>query len=137
MDRRIVLAFAALVAAQAVHSVEEFVYRLYDVFAPARAVSRLVAIDPGVGFAISNSALLLFGLFCLAGPVRRGRRSAPVLLWGWAIVELANGCGHLGLAAAAGGYFPGLYSAPLLVAAAGLLIAAMTRPFGRSGAGRG
>jgi hypothetical protein len=33
------------------------------------------------------------------------------------VLELANGLGHIALAIAAGGYFPGLATAPLLLAA--------------------
>ena len=132
LDRRIVLSFAALVLAQAVHSVEEFVFRLYDVLAPARAVSLFFSIDPRAGFAVSNSALVLFGLFCLAGPVAQGRRSASPFLWCWGVLEFANGCGHIALAVASGGYFPGLYTAPLLIGAASVLIALLASPLRRN-----
>jgi hypothetical protein len=37
------------------------------------------------------------------------------------VVEIANGVAHAGLAVAAGGYFPGLYTAPLLILAAAWL----------------
>ena len=45
------LAFLLLVVAQAAHSVEEYVTRLYADFAPARFVSTLVSDDPATGFA--------------------------------------------------------------------------------------
>jgi len=51
--------FLALVAAQAAHSLEEYVGRLYDVFPPAAFVSGLLAADRRLGFIAFNLALLL------------------------------------------------------------------------------
>jgi hypothetical protein len=39
--RRTELAFLALILAQTAHSIEEYIARLHDVFAPARFVSSL------------------------------------------------------------------------------------------------
>jgi hypothetical protein len=113
--------FLALILAQAAHSVEEYAFRLYDVLAPARYVSGLFGVDRQIGFVIVNSALVLFGLWCWHARVRRGRRSARALGWFWALLEIANGCAHLALALMAGGYFPGLATAPLLLALGGWL----------------
>jgi hypothetical protein len=107
--------FLALILAQAAHSVEEYVFRLYDVLAPARYVSSLFGVDRQIGFVIVNSALVLFGLWCWQARVRPGRGSARGLAWFWALLEIANGCAHVALAAMAGGYFPGLATAPLLI----------------------
>jgi Protein of unknown function with HXXEE motif len=117
MDQRVARAFLLLVLAQAAHSVEEYVFRLFEVLAPARLVSGLFGLDPATGFAIVNSGLVLFGFACWLGPAKRGGASGRAVAWGWAAVESANGLVHLGLAVAAGGYFPGLYTAPLLIAA--------------------
>src|SRR4051794_28979026 len=114
MNRRAGLAFLLLVLAQACHSVEEYVFRLWERLPPARYVSELAAIDPAAGFAVVNSGLVAFGLWCWAMPVRRGWPSARAFAWGWAGIETANACAHAALAAGAGGYFPGLYTAPLL-----------------------
>jgi hypothetical protein len=107
--------FLALILAQAAHSVEEYVFRLYDVLAPARYVSSLFGIDRQFGFVLANSALVLFGLWCWAARVRPGRGAALGLAWFWALLETANGCAHVALAVMAGGYFPGLATAPLLI----------------------
>lgn len=72
-ERRLSRPFLLLVAAQALHSVEEYVFRLYDVLAPARYVSGLLGFDRAAGFAIVNAALLLFGLWCWQAQVRPGR----------------------------------------------------------------
>lgn len=41
MDSRSRFAFLVLVLAQAAHSAEEYIFKLYDVFVPARFVSGL------------------------------------------------------------------------------------------------
>ena len=111
---------------QALHSIEEYRNRLYEVLAPARAVSGLISPDRRVGFVIFNAALVAFGLWCAAVPIRRGSPPARGLAWAWAILEAANGAVHVLWALWAGAYRPGLYTAPLLVAAA-LLLAAQLR----------
>lgn len=116
MDARSRFAFLALILAQAAHSVEEYVFRLYDVFAPARFVCSLVSDDPATGFVISNTALVLFGLGCYVFAVRTGHRSTRVWVWIWIIIELFNGIGHTAIALAQGAYFPGVATAPLLLA---------------------
>jgi hypothetical protein len=52
MSRKARIAFLALVIAQAAHSIEEYVFRLYDVFAPARFVSRLISANLRTGFIV-------------------------------------------------------------------------------------
>ena len=107
--------FLGLVLAQAAHSVEEYAYRLYDVFPPARFVSGLLSDNLAVGFAIVNAALVLFGVWCYLARVRPNRPSGIGWSWFWTILEGANGAGHLLLAASRGGYFPGAATAPLLL----------------------
>src|SRR4029453_16767557 len=126
MSRSSRLAFLALVLAQAAHSIEEYRTRLYDVFPPARFVSGLVSADRRVGFIIFNVSLVAFGVWCFVGPIRGARPSARALAWAWAALEVANGLGHMAWALAAGGYRPGLASAPFLVAI-GLTLAALLR----------
>ncbi|MBV8685788.1 MAG: HXXEE domain-containing protein [Alphaproteobacteria bacterium] len=120
-------AFLSLVLVQACHSVEEFVFRLWEVLAPARYVSGALGLEPAIGFAVANVGLFLFGAWCWLGPVRGGRPSGRALMWGWGLVETANGCAHLALAAAANGYFPGLYTAPLLIVAGLWLVRSLVR----------
>jgi hypothetical protein len=115
VDTRAPTAFGLLIAAQAAHSVEEYVYRLYDAFAPARFVAGLFGRDLATGFAIANLLIVLFGLWCYVARVRRGHPSSTAYAWGWTAVEAVNGCGHLLFAAVRGGYFPGAATAPLLL----------------------
>lgn len=115
MDARSRNAFAILIAAQAAHSVEEYAFRLFDVFAPARVVSSLFSGNLSAGFAFANAGIVLFGVWCYLARVRPSHPSGRAYAWFWTILELANGLGHTMLAAARGGYFPGLGTAPALI----------------------
>lgn len=130
--RRIPRAFVLLLAAQAVHSIEEYWFRLYDLLAPARAVSDALGLHRPTGFIIANGALIGFGLWCYFARIRPGRPGARGLAWFWAVLELLNGLAHGALALAAGGYFPGVATAPVLLVAGLLLILAL-RAGGRPG----
>ena len=115
MERRGRTLFLLLIAAQAGHSTEEYLTRLYDVLAPARAVSEALGFDRAAGFIVANAALVGFGLWCYFARVRAGHGAARGFAWFWALLEIANGLAHCALALAAGGYFPGLATAPLLI----------------------
>jgi hypothetical protein len=121
MDVRSRHLFLALILAQVAHSIEEYVFRLYDVLAPARIIGGLVSNNLGFGFAVFNAAIILFGFWCYFARVRSGRPSATVWAWFWTILEAGNGTGHLLFAADRGGYFPGAATAPALLILAGWL----------------
>ena len=127
MDARSRAAFLALIAAQALHSAEEYWFRLYDVLAPARILSEAIGPDRATGFLIGNAALLIVALGSYFASIRSGHKTALGLAWFWALVESANGLNHVALALMAGAYFPGVATAPLLLAAAGLLAVRLTR----------
>ena len=127
VDRTTRLAFLLLILAQAAHSIEEYAFRLYDLLAPAHFLADLFGFDRRLGFALFNIAIVLFGLWCWFARVRPQRRSARGLAWFWALLELGNGLGHVGLALLAGGYFPGLITAPLLLATGGWLALRLVR----------
>jgi hypothetical protein len=120
-------AFLALILAQAAHSIEEYVFRLYDVFAPARFVSRLVSNDLALGFAVANAGLVAFGFWCYVARVRANRPSGPAWAWFWTVLEFANGIGHSALALARGDYFPGVGTAPVLVGVSTYLAAKLSQ----------
>jgi len=105
-----------LVLVQAMHSVEEYAFKLYDVFGPARFVSRLVSDDLPTGFAVMNIGLVSLGVWCYLARVRPGHLSARLWVWPWVVVEGANGIGHSVIALERGQYFPGVVTAPLLLA---------------------
>lgn len=58
-------AFLALIVAQAAHSADEYLFRLFDLFPPARFVNGLVSEDLAVAFRLVNAALVLFALWFL------------------------------------------------------------------------
>ena len=116
MDSRTRLAFLVLVIAQAAHSVEEYVFKLYDVFGPARFVSGLVSDDLRLGFAVVNIGIVALGVWCYLARVRPAHVSALQWVWLWVIVEGANGIAHSAIALGRGEYFPGVLTAPLLLA---------------------
>jgi len=121
LDSRARAAFAALIAAQAMHSAEEYRFRLFDVFGPARFASGLVSNDRALGFAILNAGIVLLGILSYWAFVGPARNEARAVAGFWTALELANGVIHTLLAWDRGGYFPGLYTAPLLVGSSSYL----------------
>jgi hypothetical protein len=121
MSPRSKLLFLLLVTAQAAHSVEEYVTRLFEVFAPARFVSGLISEDLALGFAVVNAAFVGVGAWCYVGPVRAGGVAGQIAAAAWIVVELANGIAHISIAAASGAYFSGSLTAVLLVIMAACL----------------
>lgn len=121
MQARIRYAFLALVVAQAAHSIEEYHFALYEVFAPARFASSLVSSNPALGFAVLNAALVALGAWCYLWRVRPGHPSAPAWIWPWVLVELANGVVHPTAGLLRGAYFPGMATAPVLFVLAAYL----------------
>jgi hypothetical protein len=110
------MAFGGIVLAQAAHSVEEFVGRLWESFPPARFLTGLVSPDLERGFLIINVSLVAFGLWCFFWPVRQGWPSAVPLAWAWVALQLINGIGHPLWTLRQGSYTPGVATAPVLLA---------------------
>jgi hypothetical protein len=115
---RITTTFGALVLAQAAHSIEEYLGRLWESFPPARVLAGLISADRERGFLILNIALVAFGVWCLLWPVRRNWPSASRFLWFWIVIETINGVGHPLWSLRQGGYTPGVLTAPILFALA-------------------
>jgi hypothetical protein len=121
------IGFLALVIAQAAHSFEEYVFRLYDVFAPARFVSSLISTNLQTGFLAFNVAFVAFGFWCYAVPVQEGLSVAIPFLWFWIVVELLNGIGHPIISILERSYIPGTITAPFLFTIAVYLTIQITR----------
>jgi hypothetical protein len=111
-------AFAAIVVAQAAHSIEEYVGHLWESFPPATYLTGLISPDHELGFIVINSGLVAFGFWCAVWPVRKEWRSAGSLVWCWIVLETINGVGHLVWSLVQGGYTPGVLTAPVLLALA-------------------
>jgi hypothetical protein len=109
------MAFGGIVLAQAAHSVEEYVGRLWESFPPARFLTGLVSQDLERGFLSINVSLVAFGLWCVFWPVRQGWPSAVPLAWAWVALQAINGIGHPLWTLRQGSYAPGVATAPVLL----------------------
>ena len=127
MSRAARTLFLLLIAVQALHSAEEYHFRLFDRLAPARYIAEAIGLERPLGFAIANILLVGFGFWCWIARVGPNRPSARAFAWFWALLECANGIAHIALAVAARGYFPGLATAPLLLGMGVWLIADLRR----------
>lgn len=123
--------FLGLAATQAAHSIEEYLFNLFDVFEPARFLIGLVAEDLALGFAVVNTMVVAFIFWTYFFRIRPESPNARAWIWGWSLVGLANGIGHILLAINAGAYFPGVVTAPLLVLFSLALIYRLVHPVGR------
>jgi hypothetical protein len=112
---RVKSAFGALVLAQAVHSTEEYLGRLWESFPPARFVSGLVSNDLESGFLFLNVCIVVFGAWCYFWPVRRQWAIATPILWLWIVIETINGIGHPLWCVLQRGYVAGVITAPILL----------------------
>ncbi len=119
--------FLVLILCQALHSVEEYSFALWDVLESARYVSSLISSNLALGFAMANTAIVALGIWSYWGPVRLQKSYARLVVWFWVLLEFANGLGHVWFAVSSQDYFPGLYTAPLLLATSGLLAAQLIR----------
>jgi hypothetical protein len=119
--------FWLLGLAQAAHSMEEMRARLYDFM--WIATERLGLTPMGMSattFALVNMGIIAF-LLGIAPFVAARRDWAIAVAWIAAIVEIANGVGHLTAVLVFRGYAPGAITAPLLIAAGVALIRALAR----------
>jgi hypothetical protein len=110
-------AYVAAIAVQGAHLIEEYRTGFYAEF------PRLLGASPwsGGAFLRFNLAwLVIFGVG--AGGLTRGWQLAVVIALFLALgAGVLNGLGHLVLAARIGAYFPGLYTAPLVLCAGSYL----------------
>ncbi|HEY5547412.1 MAG TPA: HXXEE domain-containing protein [Gemmatimonadaceae bacterium] len=126
-ERRFQLTFGLLILAQAAHSIEEYVGRLWETFPPARALTGLVSPDREFGFLVINVGLVTFGVWCFLWPVSRRWRAATGIATGWGIIELINGVGHPLWSLRQGGYTPGVVTASILLVLSLVLLAQLRR----------
>ena len=115
MNANIKRAFLFVAVFQFLHSVEEYVFELWEHLAPARFLSGLVSDDLPFGFAVINIAIVMLISFSYIVPVRNASPNARRVVWFWAMLETFNGAGHLWLGFSGTAYFPGLYTAPFLL----------------------
>jgi len=113
-NSRVTAAFGTLVLAQAAHSTEESIWRLWESFPPARFVAGLVFDDLQRGFVFLNVCIVAFGVWCYFCLVRRRWPVATMILWGWIVVETINGITHPVWSVIQGGYTPGVVTSLIL-----------------------
>ncbi len=107
--------FLALIVVQMLHSLEEYVFQLFETFPPARFVSGLVSADLSYGFAVINVVVVVLGIACYWWPVRHGWASATPIAWIWIVVELVNGFVHPTWSVIQQSYTPGLVTSLLFL----------------------
>ncbi|WP_353778003.1 HXXEE domain-containing protein [Winogradskyella sp. 3972H.M.0a.05] len=117
--------FLALVILQAIHSIEEYIGKLWDNFPPATYVCSLVSDDLHFGFLVINIGLFVLGILCWLFLVRTNHNLAILPLGFWIFIELVNGIGHPIWTIVQKGYTPGVITAPFLLLVAILLIKAI------------
>ena len=115
MERRNKIVFLILVIAQGLHSIEEYIGRLWEVFPSTKLVINLVSGNPESGFIIINVSLFIFGIWCYLVPVKREYSFSHGLVWFWIVVEIINGIGHTVWALYKRAYVPGMATALLLL----------------------
>lgn len=127
MNKSIRIIFLLLVLVQGLHSLEEFIGKLWEVYLPATYLSGLVSADLKTGFIIINVGLFLVLMLTWLATFRRSN-SIKTLLWLWIVLELINGIGHSLWAIIERSYVPGLITAPILVILALSLARLLTKP---------
>jgi hypothetical protein len=115
MNRRISLAFLLLIIQQAIHSVEEFIFRFYERFPPMKIIYQDAPHLAKPAFLISNALLFLAGLFCFFYWVRPVKERARIVVWVWIALETVNVIAHFIWAILIRGYNPGLVTVILFV----------------------
>jgi len=124
--RRVLFAYLLAVLVQALHFIEEYRASFYREFPP------LVGAAPWSRptFLLFNLAWLFVFVLAAQGLARRWRPAAVVALFLALGGGVLNGLGHFALAARASAYFPGLYTAPLSLAAGSYLLLRILRRSG-------
>ena len=125
MNSKLKLWFLILVLVQAMHSIEEYIGKLWDVFPPAAYLTSLFSKNLETGFLIVNIGLFIFGILCWLFPIRGNYSIAKGILWFWIILETINGIGHSVWSIYQQSYTPGLITAPILFIVA-IYLARMT-----------
>ena len=134
MNNKVRIAFLALIALQALHSLEEFIFRFHEAFPPMVLLYRDAPHLARPAFIIFNLLLVLAGVACLwrwVWPVRRGARA---VVWVWVGIEAANALAHLVWAALIRGYNPGLVTGVGLAAVVVYLSSELRRASAHGGA---
>ncbi|WP_298904299.1 HXXEE domain-containing protein [uncultured Psychroserpens sp.] len=121
-DSRISKVFLLLVCFQALHSIEEYIGKLWENFPPATWLTGVVSDDHHLGFLIINIGLFVVGLISWYVLVKPNHKLAKFPIIVWILIELMNGVGHPLWSIMQGSYTPGVLTAPFLLITALYLI---------------
>ncbi len=127
MNKPIHITFLLIALVQGLHSAEEFIGKLWDVFPPATFLSGLVSANLKTGFIIINISLFIVLMLTWLATFSKNDSVRP-FLWFWSILELINGIGHSVWAITEGSYTPGLATAPVLFILAVNMLRLLTKP---------
>ncbi|MFQ5892378.1 MAG: HXXEE domain-containing protein, partial [Candidatus Methanofastidiosia archaeon] len=110
LDKNLKLAVFSLIVVQAIHSIEEYIYRFYEffpIFKVYQKIFQIQNIDQAMFFAF-NTVLILF-LF-IVFVIATSKRGNLYFVTGFAIIELLNGIYHFLWTVLTQEYFPGTIS---------------------------
>ena len=127
MPKKISNLFILLVVIQALHSIEEYLGRLWEVFPPAVWLTGLISSDKHFAFLVINIGLFVFGLLSWFLLVKKDHYLAQFIIWFWIVIELINGVGHPVWSIMQGRYTPGVITAPFLFVTSVFLIRAISK----------
>jgi Protein of unknown function with HXXEE motif len=115
MNKQIKTAFLAMIVLQTVHSIEEFLFKIYEVSPQMRLAFQHAPDLAKPAFIASNLLLNLFGFICFFYWVRPAKPAARRVVWIWVGIQFVTVAGHFIWAMKVSGYHPGLVTVPLFV----------------------
>jgi len=115
MDNHSKIAFLILVLLQGLHSIEEYVGKLWDVFPPANYLTGLFSEDHRTGFLIANIGIFVIGISCWFLLYSKIQSTISIFVWVFVIIEIINGIGHPLWSIFQKSYTPGVFTAPFLL----------------------
>ena len=118
MDNKTKITFLILVLLQGLHSVEEYVGKLWEVFSPAKYLTNLFSENNETGFLIANVGIFILGISCWLLLYSKFESSIRIVIWIFIVIEIINGIGHPVWSIYQKSYTPGVISAPFLLVTA-------------------
>ena len=115
MDNKTKITFLILVLFQGLHSIEEYMGKLWEVFAPAKYLTGLFSEDHRTGFLIANIGIFVIGVSCWLLLYSKFESVARKVVWIFILIEIINGIGHPAWSMYQKNYTPGALTAPLLL----------------------
>ena len=127
MRRKLSWVFLMLILFQGMHSIEEYIGELWEVFPPATWLCGQISEDLRLSFLIINSGLFLFGVISWLLVHFHDGSLVKTLIWFWIILGGLNGMGHVVWTISSKSYTPGLITAMAMIALVIVLFKSMIR----------